>query len=72
MPLIMLGDMNGAFKTEKYLHYPHYNQSGHRVLANYLMSLQHAAGMLVDDYGDRDLGLSEISDQRGPLTELMV
>jgi hypothetical protein len=41
-------------------------------LANFLMSLQHAAGMLVDDYGDRDLGLSEIIDQRGPLTELMV
>ncbi|MDB4571398.1 DUF1552 domain-containing protein [Akkermansiaceae bacterium] len=72
MPLIMLGNMNGAFKTGRYLHYPHYNQSGHRVLANFLMSLQHAAGMLVDDYGDRDLGLSEIIDQSGPLTELMV
>lgn len=68
----MLGNMNGAFKTRKDLYYPHYNQSGHRLLANFLMSLQHATGMLVDDYGDRDLSLSEIIDQRGPLTELMV
>lgn len=71
MPLMVLGNMDGAFKTGRYLHYPNYNQSGHRVLANLLMSLQHAAGMPVDDYGDRDLGLSETIDQRGPLAELM-
>ena len=71
MPLMVLGNMNGAFKTGRYLHYPNSNQSGHRVLANLLMSLQHGAGMPVDDYGDRDLGLSEAIDQRGPLAELM-
>ncbi|MDB4653238.1 hypothetical protein OAE39_03090, partial [Akkermansiaceae bacterium] len=72
MPLIVLGNMNGAFKTGRYLHYPNYNQSGHRVLANLLMSLQHGAGMPVDDFGDRDLGLSETIDQRGALAEFMV
>ncbi len=72
MPLMVLGNMNGAFKTGRYLHYPNYNQSGHRVLANFLMSLQHAAGMPVEDYGDKDLGLSEMIDQGGPLAELMV
>lgn len=71
MPLMVLGNMNGAFKTGRYLHYPNYNQSGHRVLANFLMSLQHGAGMPVDDYGDKDLGLSETIDQSGPLAELM-
>ena len=68
----MLGNMHGTFKTGRYLHYPSYNQSGHRILANFLMSLQHASGMMVDNFGDRDLGLSEIIDQRGPLAELMV
>ncbi|MDB4713438.1 DUF1552 domain-containing protein [bacterium] len=72
MPLMVLGNMNGAFKTGRYLHYPNYNQSGHRVLANFLMSLQHAAGMPVEEYGDKDLGLSEMIDQGGPLAELMV
>jgi hypothetical protein len=69
---MVLGKMNGAFKTGRYLHYPNYNQSGHRVLANFLMSLQHAAGMPVEEYGDKDLGLSEMIDQGGPLAELMV
>lgn len=41
------------------------------MLAKLLMSLQHGAGMPLDDYGDRDLGLSEAIDQRGPLAELM-
>lgn len=72
MPLMVLGNMNGAFKAGRYLHYPNYNQSGHRVLANFLMSLQHAAGMPVEEYGDKDLGLSEMIDQGGPLAELMV
>ena len=71
MPLVLIGNMNGALKTGRYLHYPEYNSTGHRVLANFLMSLQHAAGVPNDDFGDRDLGLSETIDQRGPLAELM-
>jgi hypothetical protein len=71
MPLLVLGNMNKALKTGRYLHYPEYNSGGHRVLANFLMSLQHAAGLPNDDFGDRDLGLSETIDQRGALAELM-
>jgi len=71
MPLMVLGNLNGAFKTGRYLHYPTYNQTGHRVLANLLMSLGHGAGLPEDHFGDRDLGLSEGIDQSGPLAELM-
>ncbi|MDA7881959.1 DUF1552 domain-containing protein [Akkermansiaceae bacterium] len=71
MPTMVLGNLNGAFKTGRYLHYPTYNQAGHRVLANLLMSLQHGAGLPEDNFGDRDLGLSEAIDQSGPLAELM-
>ena len=72
MPLLALGNLNGAFKTGRYLHYPDYNQPGHRVLANLLMSLLHGAGKPNDEYGERDLGLDESIDQLGPLTEWMV
>lgn len=72
MPLMVLGNLGGAFKTGRYLHYPTYNQPGHRTLANLHMSLLHAAGMPDDRYGDRDLGLGEAVDQEGPLAELMV
>lgn len=42
-----------------------------RILANFLMSLQHGAGVPQDNFGDPDLGLSEAIDQRGPLAEFM-
>ena len=71
MPLVVLGNLNKAFKTGRYLHYPAYNHGDHRVLANFLMSLKHGAGMPDDDFGDRDTGLSESIDQRGPLAEFM-
>lgn len=71
MPLLVLGNLGGAFKPGRYLHYPTYNQPDHRVLANLHMSLLHAAGMPSDRYGDRDLGLGEAINQDGPLAELM-
>lgn len=71
MPLLVLGNLGGALKTGRYLHYPTYNQPGHRILANLHMALLHAAGMPNDRYGDRDLGLSAAIDQDGPLSELM-
>ena len=71
MPLLVLGNMRKAFKTGRYLHYPTYNQPGHRTLANLHMSLLHAAGRPTDRYGDRDLGLSDSVNQDGPLDELM-
>ena len=71
MPLMVLGNLGGAFKTGRYLHYPAYNQPGHRVLANLHMSLLHAAGLPSDRYGDRDLGLGDGIDQDGPLAEWM-
>ena len=71
MPLLVLGNLNGKFKTGRYLHYPAYNQPGHRTLANFHMSLLHAAGIPQDRYGDPDLGLGSDIDQDGPLAELM-
>ncbi len=71
MPLLVIGNQHGAFETGRYLHYPSYNQPGHRTLANLHMSLLHAAGMPDDRYGDRDLGLSSDVHQDGPLDELM-
>ena len=71
MPLLVLGNMNNQLKSGRYLHYPAYNQPGHRVLANLLMTVLHGAGLPSDHYGDRDLGLGEEIDQSGPLAELL-
>lgn len=71
MPLMVLGNMAGRWRTGRYLHYPSYNQAGHRVLANLLMTVLHGAGMPSDRYGERDLGLGEEINQDGPLAELL-
>lgn len=72
MPLMVLGNMGERLKTGRYLHYPSYNQPGHRVFANLLMTLMHAAGMPEDHFGERDLGLGDAVDQSGPLGEMLV
>lgn len=71
MPLLLLGNMRNKIKGGRYLHYPSYNQTGHRTLANLLMTILHGAELPSDRYGDRDLGLSEAIDQSGPLAELL-
>ena len=70
-PLVVIGNLGEQLKTGRYLHYPEYNKTGHRTLANFWMSLQHAAGMPIDDFGQRDASLSESIDQKGPLAEFM-
>ena len=72
MPTVVIGNLAGKLRTGRYLHYPEYNRSGHRTLANLFMSFLHAAGAPQDRYGDPDLGLDESIDQSGPLHELMV
>ncbi|MEM7395817.1 MAG: hypothetical protein AAF492_26080, partial [Verrucomicrobiota bacterium] len=72
MPTLVLGNMNGLFRTGRYLHYPDYNQPGHRVFANLLMSLLRAADLPSDSYGEKDRGLDEAIDQAGPLAEWLV
>lgn len=71
MPLLVLGNLQKKLKGGRYLHYPSYNEPGHRVLANMLMTILHGAGLPSDRYGDRDLGLSETVNQDGPLAELL-
>ncbi len=71
MPTVLLGNMRGMIRPGRYLHYPSYNKPGHRVFANLLMTLLHAAGLPSDQFGDPDRGLSESIDQSGPLSELI-
>lgn len=69
MPTVVVGNMRDSLKTGRYLHYPAYNEPGHRTFANLLMSLLHGADLPCDRYGDRDRQLSEEIDQDGPLSE---
>ena len=42
------------------------------MLKNSRMSFQYAKGVMMDDYGERNLALSEIIDQLDPLAVLIV
>ncbi len=69
MPTIVIGNMGGVLRPGRYLHYPSYNKPGHRIFANLLMSILHAAGLPGETYGDPDRGLNTEIDQSGPLAE---
>ena len=72
MPFMLLGNVNGAFKTGRYINYPTYNESGHHVLRNLYMTFFAALGDQRKEFGDPDLQLSKSIDQSSPLSELLV
>ena len=72
MPTVVVGNMREKLKTGRYLHYPEYNQTGHRTFANLLTSVLHAAELPSESYGDKDQGLNPEIDQNGPLAEWIV
>lgn len=70
LPFVTVGNIGKKFKTGRYMHYPYYNLSGHRTMANFYLSILHAVGKPRDNYGDKDLKLKSMIDQDGPLSEL--
>lgn len=72
MPTVVVGNMRGKLNTGRYLHYPAYNQPGHRTFASLLTSVLHAAELPSESYGDKDQGLNPDIDQNGPLAEWIV
>lgn len=67
-PVVVIGNAGGRLRGGRYLDYPGYGQRGHRTLANFYMSLLHAAGMPCERFGMPDPILAGI-DQAGPLSE---
>lgn len=71
-PMVAIGNVNGRFKTGRYIQTPGYGSTGHRTIANLYLSLLHAAGHPRDQFGQKDLQLDSSIDQSGPLAEWMV
>jgi hypothetical protein len=71
-PFLLIGDLGGRLKLgNRYLRYPHYGKPGHRTIANFYLSLLHAAGEQRHTFGIPDSKLRDL-DQDGPLAEIMV
>lgn len=71
-PFILIGDLGGRLQLgNRYLRFPWYGQSGHRMVANFYTSLLHAVGDRRERFGLPDLKMKDL-DQDGPLTEIMV
>jgi hypothetical protein len=68
-PMVALGNIGGAFKAGRYLHYPGYGSAGHRTIANLYLSLLGAAGVKRDTFGHKDMALAASISQTGPLAE---
>ena len=69
-PFVTIGNVGGALKTGRYLHYPNHQYSGNRTIGSFYTALMHAAGAPRDGFGQFDPRLSE-ADQRAPLAELL-
>ena len=70
-PFILLGDFGGSLKTSgRYLQYPGKEASGHHTIANWWMTLLHAAGIPTDEFGMKDPTIPA-ANQKGPLADLL-
>lgn len=70
-PMLVLGDLGGRLRTRgRFLCFPKYGAAGHRTIANFHLTLLHAAGAPRERFGLSDPGLRDL-DTRGPIPELL-
>jgi len=69
-PVVLLGNLGGKLKSNRYIVFPKYQAKTHRTMANLYCTLLHAAGKPRDKFGVTDPGLKDI-DQTGPIGELL-
>jgi len=70
-PMVVMGNMGGKLKSNRYIDYPGYAQKGHRTIANMYVTLLQLAGSSRTSFGMADPALKDF-DQHGPLAELLV
>lgn len=68
-PFILIGNVGGAMRTGRYLHYPEPKESGNRTIGNMYTTLMHAAGHPRDGFGQFDTSKPQ-AIQKEPLAEL--
>ena len=70
-PMVVVGNLGGTLKTNgRYLEFPHYGSAGNRTVANWYLTLLHAAGAPRARFGVTDPSMDP-KDQVGPLRELL-
>ena len=69
-PMVVIGNLGGKLRSNRYIDYPGYAQKGHRTTANMYLTLLHLAGAARDKFGTSDPNLKDI-DTHGPLAELL-
>jgi len=69
-PVVLLGNLGGKLKSNRYIVFPKYQAKTHRTMANLYCTLLHAAGKPRDKFGVTDPGLKDL-DQSGPIGELL-
>lgn len=69
-PFVLIGNIGGALRTGRYLHYPSSKYADHRTIGSFYTALMHAAGVPRDGFGQFDPKLPEAT-QKTPLSELL-
>ena len=70
-PMVVVGNLGGTLKTNgRYLEYPHYETAGNRTVAQWYLTLLHAAGAPRKSFGVPDPKMDPTA-QQGPLRELL-
>jgi hypothetical protein len=69
-PMVLIGNIDGKLRTDRYVVYPRYQAKGHRTIANMYVTLLQLAGVKCDTFGMADPNLKDL-DQKGPLAELL-
>ena len=70
-PMVLIGNLGGKLKTNRFLEFPKYGAKGHRTTGNCFLSLLDAVGDRREKFGAEDLDLKGI-DTTGPLSEILV
>jgi hypothetical protein len=68
--MVLIGNIDGKLRTDRYVVYPRYQAKGHRTIANMYVTLLQLAGVKRDTFGMPDPNLKDL-DQQGPLAELL-
>lgn len=69
-PVVVIGNLGGKLRSNRYIDYPGYGRKGHRTTANLYLTLLHLAGATRDTFGTSDPNLKDL-DTHGPLAELL-
>lgn len=70
-PMVLIGNLGGAFKSGRYLELPGHGAKGHKHIGNLYTTLLNVAGDKRETFGQPDPILGKDVDQKGGISELL-